>query len=252
MSAQPVRPTLTVVASGLDTARLGGKDTALSSIPSSFGRASSAISTSSRSPPAGPYPAFGDRRLGAARSKRSHSDVTSSTAPTSVNNSPPTTHLSGFPKGAIDHDLPSLLGRLDLSSVLRLDTPALREAFALSPALQTFALTPAARLEASFFSSPVAIKAAFLLASSSGQTSHDYNVWFSDVRQIVSQCVSPMVFTSTDLQPVHCEIEVLLIAYVDSLRRATPMAGLLELVQGKLAVNPSDRLALARHELAVW
>lgn len=128
----------------------------------------------------------------------------------------------------------------------------LREALQLTPALRTFDVINPSKAACTLSSSPAAIKAAFLLASSSGQTSHDHNAWFSDCRQIMAQCIAPMTFGVVDDHQSQAEVETLLLCYMDSFRRATPMAGLLEMTQSKLAAMSCDRLEAPVAELAIW
>jgi hypothetical protein len=245
-------PSLITSDSCLSAGKHRQQDSNTGSAQSQFGR-SPARSALSKSASSGPYSAITDRRSAQARGKRSHSDTSGSTPPTSVCDSPPSVKVpvkAALPFGE-DH-LQSLLGKLDLSAVMSLDTTALRQALSVCPALQTFPILPASRYEAGFSGSSPAIKAAYLLASSSGQSAQDYAAWVSDVRGVIGQCIGPVDFGGRDTKQDQLEVEALLLCYVDSLRRAAPIASILDVIAGKLAVSPCARLEGVHHDLSVW
>ena len=122
----------------------------------------------------------------------------------------------------------------------------------MTPALQTFAILPTSRLESGFSGSSVAIKAAVLLASSSGHTAQDYTAWMSNLRQVIGEAFSPLTFGEVEEAQSQLEVEALLMCYSDSIRRAAPMAALLNLIGIKLAASPCPHLANVYREIALW
>ena len=157
---------------------------------------------------------------------------------------------------------PSLLGCLDKSAVMSLDSPALRTALFATPAMRTFSLLTPARLREGLGESPLLIKAAYLLTASSATLSFNYDTiddtqWQSDISEILGQCMTPMVFSPAGDEKVYLEIETLVLCYVDAIRRSRLLPGILGAISGKLAVVETRNPLCRRFQavtllLSVW
>ena len=156
----------------------------------------------------------------------------------------------------------SLLGCLDKSAVMSLDSPALRTALFATPAMRTFSLLTPARLRDGLGESPLLIKAAYLLTASSATLSFNYDTiddtqWQSDISEILGQCMTPMVFSPAGDEKVYLEIETLVLCYVDAIRRSRLLPGILGAISGKLAVVETRNPLCRRFQavtllLSVW
>lgn len=157
----------------------------------------------------------------------------------------------------------SLLGRLDRSAILSLDSLALRKALFATPAMRTFALLPPSMLEAGLGDSYILTKAAYQLTSSTasiqyaGSAARDDNQWQLDLSDIIGQCMKPIPFMGPSSELMCREIEALLLCYVDAVRRGRYIAGILGSISGKLAVVEMRGVDVKRYNasltlLAVW
>lgn len=151
---------------------------------------------------------------------------------------------------------PSLLSKLDRSSILSLDTVELRKALFETPALRTFPILPDSMLEAGLADSTVLIKAAYQLTTSTAtlpssntlhpscslkETSTDDEHWQNDLSDVIGQCMMPTCFSGLhghDSATVN-ETAALLLSYIDAIRRGKIISGALGAVSGKLALMES-------------
>lgn len=147
---------------------------------------------------------------------------------------------------------PSLLSKLDRSSILSLDTLALRKALFDTPALRTFAILPETMLEGGLSDSPTLIKAAYQLATSTAtlpssnalyptcslkELSIDDEHWQNDLADIIGQCMMPSCFSALHVHELNTanEIGALLLSYLDAIRRGKVISGVLGAASGKVA-----------------
>lgn len=150
-----------------------------------------------------------------------------------------------------------LLGKLDDSAILSLDSYPFRRALFSTPAMQTFAILPLSLLENGLRDWHVMVKAAFQLVSSTATLSFaseviDDSTWQSDIGGTIGQCMHPTRFGEHQQDKLHREIEVLMLCYVDAMRRGHHIPGLLSSIVGKLEGLEESRESYRRYKAVIY